>query len=614
MIPSPRQAGPSLLRNEGNNHNTFSERHYTLTAAEDAHQGQYFDGATGGYPNAGGLQRSHDLEPQRYGNTNDFSQYHASNVGFEAAINDMQDPHTSEPFPPLAPWESHGLVRGASNYLTSVGSGTQSLEAGRGDNFFPREIQSPFMMPHRSVSVVSASPTPALMQSSPEQLLLNYTTSTSEQEVTRQTKYEPFQCRFDTPEHARDHRRLGTRFHREPYIPPETDESIAEIEAHRQRHVERIYDAMTSGELAKDNNGSIAMKRWVLDAHYPPDLVEAYAHKVFDCLLQQAKEGFRGWIHNDYVADERKGEIHDKEVNCAQRLDNIISALQQEKTICEDVMNSACQIRMFVNAPTAYANRKHQNRVGNSKRGRTKDTPDANPKPMKVRRTGARQTRARSATASDLPESRRSTSHEQQLQPIQQMPTTTPYFGMSQPTAPSPTLRSYAAPRSTPLQRTTTPAQRGWMNVGSPAAPLPHNPQTYTPRMHPVPHLGYSPCPTSPLVSYGHFSAPATPEEVTPVGLGEQGSVFGGMHGKPAIDPILSQWDIPDTQGVEGRPSFFGQHEGTYVSLAQLEQPQGMLGGDDFKVGEAFNGWWNENRGIQQMPNGSQSAEDPSQS
>jgi hypothetical protein len=108
--------------------------------------------------------------------------------------------------------------------------------------------------------------------------------------------------------------------------------------------VERIYNAMTSGEAAKDNRGSIAMKRWVLDAHYPPDLVEAYAHKLFDCLLAQAKEGFRGWVHNDYVADERKGEDIDKDVDCAGRLDNIVQALEHEKTICEDVMNSACQI------------------------------------------------------------------------------------------------------------------------------------------------------------------------------------------------------------------------------------------------------------------------------
>jgi hypothetical protein len=608
MNPSPRQAGPSLHRDEEKNHDTFAERHFTSTAAEDVHRVQYFDGAIGGHSDARSLQRYHDSSFQRYGNANDFNQYHASDVEFEAARNAGQDSHASDAFPPFAPWGNHGLVRGASNYLTSAGPGMQSLESGRGDAFFQQENQPPFMMPRRSVSVASASPAPALVQFPPEQLLLDYTAGADEQEAARQTKYEPFQCRFDTPEHARDHRRVGPRFDREPYIPPEVDQSIAEIEAHRQRHVERIYNAMTSGELAKDNGGSIAMKRWVLDAHYPPDLVEAYAHKVFDCLLQQAKEGFRGWIHNDYVADERKGEIHDKEVSCAQRLDNIISALQQEKTICEDVMNSACQIRMFVNAPTAYANRKHQNRVGNSKRGRTKDTPDANPKPTKARRTGGRQMRARSSTASDMPGSRISTPQEQQLQPMQQMSTATPYFAMSQPNAPSPTLRSYAAPRSTPLQRTTTPAQRGWMNARSPAAPSPHNPQTYTPRMHPAPPLGYSPCMTSPPVSYGHFSAPATPGEVTRVGLDDHGSVFGDMHGKSAIDPILSQWGLPDTQEVGGRPSCFAQHEGTYVSLAQLEQPQGMPSGDDFKVGEPFENWWNQNDGIQQMPSGGQSS------
>ncbi|KAH7394860.1 hypothetical protein DE146DRAFT_584935, partial [Phaeosphaeria sp. MPI-PUGE-AT-0046c] len=185
-----------------------------------------------------------------------------------------------------------------------------------------------------------------------------------------QSKYDPFQHRFHGPKEARDHRRRGTRFDRQPYYPPESDHTIADIEQNRAMNVMRIYNAMTSGESARDNPGSIAMKRWVNDAHYPADLVEAYAHKVFDCLLDQAKEGFRGWVHNDYVADERKGDDIDKDVDCAGRFENVILALQQEKTICEDVMNSACQIRMFVNAPRAYSNRKHQNRIGNSKRGR----------------------------------------------------------------------------------------------------------------------------------------------------------------------------------------------------------------------------------------------------
>ncbi|KAF2829569.1 hypothetical protein CC86DRAFT_286531, partial [Ophiobolus disseminans] len=223
-------------------------------------------------------------------------------------------------------------------------------------------------MDRRSESVASGS------SALPVQSFPHFTTiqqaAQNEQVLMRQTKYTPFRYYFADAVAARDHRRLGTRFERRAYREPDTDDTIADIEINRNLHVERIYNAMTSGEAAKDNRGSIAVKRWVVEAHYPADLVEAYAHKVFDCLLQQAKEGFRGWVHNDYVADERKGEDIDKDVDCAGRLDNIILALEQEKTICEDVMNSACQIRMFVNAPRAYANRKHQNRVGNSKRGR----------------------------------------------------------------------------------------------------------------------------------------------------------------------------------------------------------------------------------------------------
>ncbi|KAH8728561.1 hypothetical protein GQ44DRAFT_608667, partial [Phaeosphaeriaceae sp. PMI808] len=192
----------------------------------------------------------------------------------------------------------------------------------------------------------------------------------SEQAPSRQSKYGPFQHLFQSSEEAKSRRYEGTRFNRGPYYDPQLDPTITVIELDRQTQVMRIYNAMTGGERAKDNPGSIAMKRWVIEAYYPRVLVEAYAHKVFDCLIAQAKEGFRGWVHNDYVADERKGEDVDKEVDCAGRLDNIVLALAQEKTICEDVMNSACQIRMFVNAPKAYANRKHQNRVGNSKRGR----------------------------------------------------------------------------------------------------------------------------------------------------------------------------------------------------------------------------------------------------
>ena len=110
-------------------------------------------------------------------------------------------------------------------------------------------------------------------------------------------------------------------------------------------------------------------------------------------------EGFRGWPHNDYASDDRKGgEGEDKNLDCAERLDSIIRSLQQEKTICEDIMTSKCQIRMFVNAPRAYAARKSANRVGNSKRKKATDFPSTT-RPAKNRRA-TRGARLQSSTPS----------------------------------------------------------------------------------------------------------------------------------------------------------------------------------------------------------------------
>ncbi|KAH7130141.1 hypothetical protein B0J11DRAFT_602362 [Dendryphion nanum] len=201
--------------------------------------------------------------------------------------------------------------------------------------------------------------------------------------------YSTFGGGFRSSEQACEYRRRATKFNRKPYRAPDSDTTIPEIESNRDLHVRRIYEAMINGDLAQDNPNSIAMRRWVQNPYYPSQLVEAYAHKVFDCLMSQAREGFRGWHHNDYASDDRKGgEGEDKNLDCAERLDSIVRSLQQEKTICEDVMNSACQIRMFVNAPRAYAARKSANRVGNSKRKKATDFPAS--RPMKRTRLNAR--------------------------------------------------------------------------------------------------------------------------------------------------------------------------------------------------------------------------------
>jgi hypothetical protein len=623
MNPYSRPGGPPPRQSEGDTHDTFPERHYTPAVAE--RHDQYFHDVLSTRQASESLQAWHDFQYQPNGNANNFSQYQASPVGFDVDRTTSRYPQAAGSESPYAPHNDHVDLRGIENFAAQSSPGPRGPELGRAETAL-----SAYNMHHRSLSAASGSPAVAPMPSLPP-IYPVYSIPPNEQNAVRQTVYDPFQDLFETPEDARDYRRRATRFDRQPYIKPESDESIAEIERERSRHVGRIFDAMTSGEHAKDNPNSIAMKRWVRDDHYRPDLVEAYAHKLLDCLLQQAKEGFRGWQHNDYVADERKGEVVDKDVDCAQRLDNIVRALQQEKTICEDVMNSACQIRMFVNAPTAYANRKHQNRVGNSKRGRTKDAPDLNPKPTKARRTGGRQTRARSATASDMPSPKQQRQH---LQPAQHgLPPMGPYYPaqVTQHLAQNPAMPIYTSPQSMSTHRPITLVARNSfahqsINARSSPAGSPQTSLAYSPRLLQALPQQISPtsAPSPPPRHY--FPTSLSPDDAKTVGGGAAGfDGWSGAHtfGQDAsihffeessvIDPFLSQMNASGGQPLWGAgdtaDNFNPRPEGC-ISLSDIENhnPHPTDGSSN-----TFSEFWERQRGVQPFSPGARPFKQPHQ-
>jgi hypothetical protein len=473
MNQSPRQAGSSPRQGAYAHSILALDRHSVPLA--DADGQNFFSDDVIGMPQ--GSRALYDSFDMYYGAANDFSQSPIPRYGFSAERKDMNNRRPSEPAPSFATQSSQGLLRGTANYAVASSPCAPNNEIAAAK---ARSPSSHFLPQGQSTF---ASATSHQTHTSP-QLPTSHDAPSYAPNMQRQTKYQPFQNLFHTAQEARDHRRRETLFGRMPYL--QVDDTIEDVERNRTLHVEEIFNAMTSGEVARDNNGSIAMKRWVGNDHYPGNLIEAYAHKVFDCLLQQAKEGFRGWEHNDYVADERKGDDIDREVDCAGRLANIIQALAQEKTICEDVMNSACQIRMFVNAPRAYANRKHQNRVGNSKRGKGKNATDANPRPTKAPRITGRRSRARSSAAPEMPISRDSTP---QYQPAtQRAPNTGPYFNSShsQNLALSPASASYTAPQLMPLNRPTISASHPSFTQHTAAASSPqttYSPQSFMPRM-----------------------------------------------------------------------------------------------------------------------------------
>ncbi|OAL45370.1 hypothetical protein IQ07DRAFT_662265 [Pyrenochaeta sp. DS3sAY3a] len=250
-------------------------------------------------------------------------------------------------------------------------------------------------MRHRSKSTTGSVTISTNAQSKAAKVQSSGATNPNAQPV-----YQQFKGLFTTSSQAKQYRQQ--QMSNRPYQDPMLDPTLAPIENNRAAVVQQIYNAMISAHMARDNQGSVAMRRWVSSAYYDSSLVESYAHKIYDCLIDQVKFGYRGWPQNDYLSDDRKGDVDDKDVNCGERLNRIIVALMQEKTICEDVLQSASQIRMFINAPNAYAKRKDQNRNGNKRRNKDDATTNGGSQTHVARRIRAKKARASSAAASTV--------------------------------------------------------------------------------------------------------------------------------------------------------------------------------------------------------------------
>lgn len=561
----------------------------------------------------------HNYYGQRFAVANTISQSPFPNIGFDSEDATARDLHSCVQTAHLSASGGNGLFHDTGNYMAVTNPGPQSPGQRNG-------VSRDHLIHRRSFSI--EEPTLASMTS----VGLSESRHSSAPPHMPGQHYGPFLGRFRTSEEAKGYRRDRMRFGRRPWRDPESDPTIAETENSRDYHVERIYNAMISGEFARDNAKSTALKRWVHEPHYQADLVEAYAHKVFDCLLEQVKHGFRGWHQNDYVNDERKGEDDDKDIDCAGRLgtcllysnfrstrtnsihcvDNIVAALQQEKSICENVMSSAWQIRMFVNAPKAYAKRKDQNRVGNSKRPNAKSTDVADDSSRALKRarntvaTRPRQVRDRSSIA-QLPPSR-GPALQQQYQQAQ-----SPYFTPSvmHSTTMSPSQRFL--PLQAPLSHFSPPS-----HGPSPSHETSLVPQSATPltrRPPPTPGRQETQRMTSmpPMPPDNVFASPLAKEAkpVPPPSTFKDWQTATHAYLAPSASQQLDTLDVAATaneqqqQQQDMHTPFSGCHE-TPAYASMFEPPHSEMGvsladmefvslqppmDDDFRD-QAFHGYW----------------------
>jgi hypothetical protein len=596
MKESPCTTELPLRQSQHNLGDIFPERHhYTHVNVDSAHnfveEAIRISEAVHGF---------HDPTSQHYGSANDFNQSHMPDFGFGAEGTASQDPQRSGQPWRFAAQPDNRLLRGVENFAELPSTSRRDREL----------VGSPpqtYNMHQRSLSLEAPSfaPMPSYPQPSSRH--------TSAPPRAEGQPYGPFEHRFRGPEEAKQYRRTKARCNRTPWLKPEHDETIGQVERERDRHVERIYNAMVSGHRYRDNKASTAEKRWVTEAHYDPAMVEAYAHRVFEALMEQVKEGYRGWAQNDYVNDERKGEDDDKDADCAMRLDNIIDALELEKTICENVMSSAWQIRMFVNAPKAYAKRKYQNRVGNSKRpnAKNKDATDDNPQPSKRAKTTARgrQTRGRSSTGPEVPLSRSATPQ----QPFNPIGLPGPYFARPatvQIGAANSPVTSLLAPQA-PSMRPVPCSHRGSFGPQQTTTMSPHT-QPRTPQSQAITRIAtvspFQPSPLSspPPMSHGHFCIPPTPDVKTVDQPWQQAGTFGepSHSAFPQVNrditasfPCLFDWQHsvqPHSHlGVPGSANIFEDHPAMSVNPTDLILHPSE--GD-------FTEFWQQRSNVQQLP------------
>jgi hypothetical protein len=501
-------------------------------------------------------------------------------------------PYTSPP-PCLSGYT--GEATAVSNPVASQAD-AQPLEDRRGHVQAPSQLLHQYNLPNRTL--VSEGQFTAMQPMAHASHGIQH-----QQTGARNSAYDAFGGLFQDAQSARMYRKTQLRFRRKPYRPPDSDPSIYELKNSRQLQVKRIYDAMTRADAAKDNPGSIAMRRWAHSAFYPAEVVEAFAHKVFDCLLEQAEEGFRGWHHNDYASDERKGEPEDKNVSCAERLENIIQGLEEEKTICEDVITSACQIRMFVNAPRAYARRKEANRHGNSKRGKTMaGNPNAGSSTRRARKLSVRQAnRSRQSTPSAPPPATANADHVlRDVQPNMQTPASQgPYYhlqqthrGLSASSAQSPGVNrspSFNSGYSQPSNMMSPPQPAA---VNSPFAPASGQHYTGSPFMSPEPASGRRGGAATQMTSSTQYNEDPFASSWAPTDL--MGNSSYNIHGSEELG--MNNWDLTNAD-----------MKSTTTPLKQEDRHQDDFSptrglGADYNIDPIFQTYWDNQHNVQPFP------------
>ncbi|KAF2626759.1 hypothetical protein BU25DRAFT_459038 [Macroventuria anomochaeta] len=140
-----------------------------------------------------------------------------------------------------------------------------------------------------------------------------------------------------------------------------SDPTIARVKARQETYIYEMVQAMFKVDTVKDNptfEGVFWFTRGHKNVVSAYD-VEAACRVLFKAVLDRCEIGHRGLDREDRLYKKYPEKI-DLNGSCEARINNVITALCEWKSICKDVLTSDAKIGQLANAPASIAKDKQK--------------------------------------------------------------------------------------------------------------------------------------------------------------------------------------------------------------------------------------------------------------
>ena len=170
---------------------------------------------------------------------------------------------------------------------------------------------------------------------------------------------------------ALDHRHCVTLG---PKVPPARDATINHVKSRQEQYIREMIQAVFNMDGIHDNP-TFGGRKMFIHGHKSQVSgydVEAACRALFAAIISRCEFGYRGSAHANRLLNQGKNFEHvDRDGNCQTRIDNIIKALKEWKSICKEIVLTDSKIYNLANAPASVWQDKMEQKINNETKKKT---------------------------------------------------------------------------------------------------------------------------------------------------------------------------------------------------------------------------------------------------